>query len=367
MRIATANVEILRLPLPRPMLSGSSGGAHAPAVTHINLPVVMITTDDDITGLGFAWNLMGGSSALKAFLNDEIIPLILEEDPLNNERIWHKIYRKFQSVGRAGIVTQAQAAVDLALWDIKGKTAGLPVWKLLGGMRDDAPVYGSDGGWLYMTVDEMLAEFDAYLSQGMMGVKMKVGHADPEVDIERVGEVRRRLGRKVWLAVDANQQWDHDAAVLAGKAFEQLGIAWLEEPLLCEDIAGHARLSATLDIPIALGETLASRFEFFTYLNSNAVDVVQPDVVRTGGITECLKVITLANTSGRSIAPHHMMEVSIQLVCGAMSAGPIEYMPWIASAFSEAPRIHNGRMQAPDEPGLGLTLTNDVIKQYRVI
>ena len=275
--------------------------------------------------------------------------MLLGQDPLDHERLWRTIYRKLQSVGRAGLVTQAQAAVDLALWDIKGKAANQPVWKLLGGMRADAPVYGSDGGWLYMSVDEMMAEFESYRSQGMFGVKMKIGHADPEIDIERVAEVRRRLGDGVWLAVDANQQWDYERAVRAGRAFEKLGVAWLEEPLICEDIVGHARLVQTLDIPIALGETLASRFEFASYIRENAVDTLQPDVIRAGGITECAKIVHLAEINGRAVAFHHVMEVSIHLVCGLLADGPIEYMPWIAAAFRRRP----GNQGRPHDRAIG--------------
>lgn len=366
MRIVEVTAEHLRLPLPRPMLSGSSGGAGGKPVGHINMPVVLIETEDGTTGMGFAWNLMGGSSALKALLIDDITPLLIGEDALNHERLWHKIYKKLQSVGRAGLVTQAQAAVDFALWDIKGKAAGMPVWKMLGGRRDRAPVYGSDGGWLYMTVDQMMDEFEAYLSQGMQGVKMKVGHADPEIDIERVEEVRRRLGDRVWLAVDANQQWDYERAIVAGRAFEQLGVAWLEEPFLCEDLESHRKLADKLDIPIALGETLASRFEFAAYIRANAVDILQPDVVRAGGITECWKIISLAEIAGRSVAPHHIMEVSIHLICGVMASGPVEYMPWIASAFSEPMTIVDGQMMAPSEPGLGLHIPGEIIERYRV-
>ncbi|MGI9493806.1 MAG: L-talarate/galactarate dehydratase, partial [Geminicoccaceae bacterium] len=142
MRIEAINVELLRLPLPRPMLSGSSGGAGGKPVEFINMPLVIIKTQNGTTGLGFAWNLLGGGQATKSILADEITPLILGEDALDHERLWDRIYRKLQSVGRAGVVTQAQAAIDLALWDIKGKCARLPVWKLLGGMRDSAPVYG---------------------------------------------------------------------------------------------------------------------------------------------------------------------------------------------------------------------------------
>jgi L-alanine-DL-glutamate epimerase-like enolase superfamily enzyme len=367
LRIVDVSAELLRLPLPRPMLSGSSGGPGGKPVTHINMPIVSITTDDRTIGIGFAWNLMGGGGATKALLVEDIAPLLVGEDPLNHERLWHKLYRKLQSVGRAGIVTQAMAAVDLALWDIKGKVAGLPVWQLLGGMREEVPAYGSDGGWLYMSVDEMLDQFEAYLSQGMHGVKMKVGHADPEIDIDRVGEVRKRLGKSVWLAVDANQQWVYEQAITAGRAFEKFGVAWLEEPFLCEDIESHARLTKALDIPIALGETLASRHEFAAYIGADAADILQPDVIRAGGITECQKIFTLGEIQGRAIAPHHIMEVSIHLLCGLTREGPVEYMPWIAGAFAETPEFRNGRMIAPTAPGLGLSIPDDVVNEYRVM
>ncbi len=367
LKIIDVTAELLRLPLPRPMLSGSSGGAGGKPVTHINMPIVSVTTDSGCTGMGFAWNLMGGGGAARTLLADDIAPLLLGQDALDHERLWRLVYRKLQSVGRAGLVTQAQAAVDLALWDIKGKAANLPLWKLLGGMRADAPVYGSDGGWLYMTVDEMMDQFDDYLRQGMFGVKMKVGHADPEIDIERVAEVRKRLGKGPWLAVDANQQWNFDRAVRAGRAFEKLGVAWLEEPLICEDIVGHARLVDKLDIPIALGETLASRFEFAAYIRAGAVDTLQTDIIRAGGITECAKIAHLADINGRAVAFHHIMEVSIHLVCGLLAEGPIEYMPWIAAAFEEGPEVRNGRMLAPTKPGHGLVISDEVKERHRVV
>jgi L-alanine-DL-glutamate epimerase-like enolase superfamily enzyme len=365
MRITEVNTELLRMPLPRPMQSGSSSGKKGGPVSHINMPVVFISTEDGTQGLGYAWSLLGGATATRCVLQDDFAPLLIDEDALDHERLWQKLYKRLQSVGRHGLVTQAQAAVDLALWDIKGKIAGLPVYKLLGGSRESAPVYGSDGGWLYMSVSEMLAAFEGYLKQEMMGVKMKIGHEDPRVDIKRVREVRKALGDDVWIAVDANQKWDLPTAMWVGRELEQLGVAWFEEPLLCEDIPGHAKLAAALDMPIAMGETLGSRFEFDAYVRANAVDILQPDIIRVGGITEMVKVVTLADIAQLPVAPHHMMESTIHVACGVMRSGPIEYMPWVAGAFAEPVRMIDGHMIPPQRPGLGLEIPEDVIQRFR--
>jgi L-alanine-DL-glutamate epimerase-like enolase superfamily enzyme len=365
-RIAEVRAELLRMPLPRPMMSGSSSGKKGGPVSHINMPVVFITTEDGVRGLGYAWSLLGGATATRCVLKDDFAPLLIGEDALDNERLWDKLYRRLQTVGRVGLVTQAMSAVDLALWDIKGRVAGLPVHKLLGGRRESAPCYGSDGGWLYMSVGEMLAAFEGYLGRGMMGVKMKIGHEDYREDVRRVREVRKALGDEAWIAVDANQKWDFPTAMRVGRELEQLGVAWFEEPMLCEDIPVHARLAAALDIPVAMGETLGSRFEFDAYIRAGAADILQPDIVRVGGITEMVKIAALGDVAGLPLAPHHMMESTIQVACGVMASAPIEYMPWIAGAFSEPARIENGRMYPPEGPGLGLAIPEETIQRCRV-
>jgi L-alanine-DL-glutamate epimerase-like enolase superfamily enzyme len=365
MRITEVKAELLRMPLPRPAQSGASSGIKGGPVSHINMPIVFITTEDGTRGVGYAWSLLGGATAMHCVLRDDFAPLLIDEDALDHERLWHRIYKRLQSVGRRGLVIQAQSAVDLALWDIKGKIAGLPVYKLLGGCRESAPVYGSDGGWLYMSVSEMVAACEGYLEQGMMGVKIKIGHDDPKVDIKRVSEVRKALGDAVWIAADANQKWDLPTAMWVGRELEQLNIAWFEEPLSCEDIAGHAKLATALDIPIALGETLGSRFEFDAYLRANAVDILQPDIIRIGGITEMVKVVTLADIAQLPVAPHHMMESTIHVACGVMRSGPIEYMPWVAAAFAEPTQIKNGVMIPPQRPGLGLEIPEEVVQRFR--
>jgi L-alanine-DL-glutamate epimerase-like enolase superfamily enzyme len=366
MKIIEVKAELLRMPLPRPMQSGSSSGTKGGPVGHIYMPLAIIRTQSGIVGTGYGWTLLGGAAAIRSIIQDDFAPLLLGEDALDNERLWTKLNRRLQSVGRAGVVNQAQAAVDLALWDIKGKAADLPVYKLLGGARESAPVYGSDGGWLYMSVEEMVEAFHGYLDQGMMGVKMKLGHEDPRVDIERVAGVRKALGDSVWIATDANQKWDYPTALMVGRELEQLGVAWFEEPLWCDDIPNHAKLAQALDIPVAMGETLGSRYEFDAYVRADAADILQPDICRVGGITEMTKIITMGQVAGRPIAPHHMMESSIQVACGVMASGPIEYMPWVSGAFDEPVKIDNGRMMPPRKPGLGLEIPESVIKRYRI-
>lgn len=365
MKIKEVKAELLRMPLPRPMQSGSSSGTKGGPVGHIYMPLAIISTENGICGTGYGWTLLGGASAIKSVIQDDFAPLLIGENSLDNERLWTKLNKRLQSVGRSGVVNQAQAAVDLALWDIKGKAANLPVYKLLGGTRESAPVYGSDGGWLYLSVEEMLASFEEYLDQEMMGIKMKLGHADPRVDIDRVTKVRKALGDEVWIAVDANQKWDYPTALWVGRELEQLSVAWFEEPLWCDDITNHARLADALDIPIAIGETLGSKYEFDAYIRADAADILQPDICRVGGISEMIKVVTMSQVAGRPIAPHHMMESTIHVACGVMESGPIEYMPWVSAAFSETVKIEKGQMFPPQKPGLGLEITEDVIGKYR--
>lgn len=363
MQITSCRSQLLKLPLARPIVSGTKGGPGA-KLDSVFLIVVTLDTDTDHGGLGYAWCLQGGGRAMKVLVDDDLAPALIGEDPLDHERLWLKLYWRLQSIGRRGLVIQAQSAIDLALWDLKGKAAGLPLWKLLGGARPSAPVYWSDGGWLWMSVDEILRDAHERLAQGMHGIKLKVGHPDPRTDLQRVRAVRRALGDDAWIAVDANQKWDFDTALRLGREFEDLRLAWFEEPLICEDVDGHARLADALDIPIALGETLQSRHEFIAYLRSDAVDIVQPDLTRVGGLTEFLKIAALADAAHRPVAPHLMMETSIHLACGLPRVTLIEYMPWFTSAFTAPPALDHGQMLAPTAPGLGLELSPDTLRRY---
>src|SRR5262249_46120807 len=181
--------------------------------------------------------------------DDDLAPLLTGEEPLDHERIFSTIYWRMQTVIRLGLAAQVYSAVDLALWDIKGKAAGLPLYKLLGGARESAPIYGSDTGWMWMSPEEIIESSRPYLEEGMMGIKLKVGGHDPGADPDRVPRVREALGEDIGLGVDPNQRYDYPPALAMGRFYEEeIGAVWFEEPLSCEDVEGHARLADKLEI-----------------------------------------------------------------------------------------------------------------------
>ena len=365
MRITRLDSQILRIPLERPITPPNDhrGGR----LDHVFVLIVHLATDAGHTGLGYAWTIQGGGRALKVVTDDDLAPLLVGEDPLDHERLAAKVYWRLQGVGRSGLVPQAYSAVDLALWDLKGKAAGLPLYKLLGGAREAAPVYGSDCGWLWMTPEEIVQGARDYLKQGVMGIKMKIGHADPEDDASRLQKVFDVLGDDVWFTVDANQRYDYGKALLVGRFLdEEIRPDWFEEPLSCEDVEGHARLAAQIETPIALGETLYARDEFRHYLERNAVGIVQPDLTRVGGLTAFLKVAALAELHHRPVAPHLMPEVAVHLACGLPNVTMVEWMPWTFPAFAEVPRIVDGKAVPPPRPGWGLDVNPEAVSKYAV-
>ncbi|HLJ92836.1 MAG TPA: mandelate racemase/muconate lactonizing enzyme family protein [Gemmataceae bacterium] len=366
MRITQVESQLLRLPLSRPI---TSLGGRDPdnRLDHVFVLFVYLDTDAGHRGLGFAYTLGGGGRALKTITDDDLAPLVAGEDPFDHERLAAKIYWQLQPIGRYGLVAQAYSAIDVALWDLKGKIAGLPLYKLLGGARESAPAYAADTGWLWMSPDEIIEASQPLLEQGMMGIKVKVGNTDPELDAERVTRVREVLGEDIWLAVDANQRYDYATALSMGHFFEEeIGADWFEEPLSCEDVDGHARLAEKLEIALALGETLFAREEFHRYLQRGAVDIVQPDVTRLGGLTPWLKVATLAEQYQRPIAPHVLPEIAVHLACGLPQVRMVEYMPWLYPAFVEVPALVEGRIVPSKRPGLGLELRQDAVEKYRM-
>jgi len=364
MKITEVNCQLLRVMPARPRASAEEQRQGRAA--HVVTLIIELHTDTGLVGLGLAYALQGSGRGMLFTATDDIAPLMIGEDPLDHERLEAKAYWRLQGIGRRGLVPQAYSAFDLALWDLKGKAANLPLYKLLGGARESVPAYGSDTAWLYMKPGEIVKASQAYLDQGLMGIKVKVG-ADPGADAERVHALRQAWGDEIWLAVDANQRYDFGTALAMGRFFEdEIGVDWFEEPILCEDVQGHARLAERLEVPIAAGESLYHRDEFESYLKAKAIGIVQPDLTRLGGITPFLRVAALADLYHLPIAPHLMPEIAVHLGCGLPRVTCIEWMPWHAELFVDLPRFVQGKLTPMNRPGLGLELNRDAVAKYRV-
>jgi L-alanine-DL-glutamate epimerase-like enolase superfamily enzyme len=288
--ISQAESFILEVPVPRPVADSVN---EALVVGFVG---VRVTTDEGVEGTGYTTTLGHGNEAIKDVIDRCYLPLLAGADPACHQRVWESLYwSKAHWVGRAGITQMALAAVDMAIWDARAKSFGVPLRRLVGGHKDGrVPSYNTDGGWLNFDVAQLVEEMTAMVEAGWPGVKMKVGKADPREDVRRVTAVREALGPDVDLMLDVNQGWDLTTAVTWAPRLEELDIRWLEEPLDPDDVQGHARLAASTSIPIALGEHLYSRVAFRDFIEQAGIGYVQADVTRLGGITEWLAVAELA-------------------------------------------------------------------------
>lgn len=356
-RISRVDLSSVRLALERPISDAKVLTGRQQPMTEVMLLVAEIETGSGRSGLGFGYSKRAGGPGQFAHAR-EIAPQLLGEDPNDIERIWTKLIWAGASVGRSGLAVQAIAPIDIALWDLKAKRASLPLAKLIGAHRDSVRCYNTSGGFLHAPIEEVLDNATAALRRGIGGIKIKVGHPDPAVDLARVEAVRERLGEGVPLMVDANQQWDRATARRVGRSLERFGLVWIEEPLDAYDAAGHADLARALDTPIATGEMLTSVAEHWNLIAAGAADIIQPDAARIGGITPFLTLATLAAQHHLQLAPHFAMELHVHLAATYPAEPWVEHFEWLEPLFEERLQIAGGRMRVPGRPGLGLTLSD---------
>ncbi|EGH2241267.1 mandelate racemase/muconate lactonizing enzyme family protein [Salmonella enterica] len=325
------------------------------ALKDVALLVAEIETEQGFRGLGFTYTLRNGGPAQFSHAK-EMAPLLIGEDPNDIPRLWSKLVWAGASVGRSGLATQAIAAFDTALWDLKAKRANLSLAKLLGAQRNEVRCYNTSGGYLQASVDEIIDKSKTSLARGIGGIKMKVGHPDRRQDLQRVDAIRKALGDDTPLMVDVNQQWDRTTALRMGMAMEQYNLQWIEEPLDAYDVDGHRMLSSNLVTPVGTGEMLTSAGEVAEYIRQGAVDLVMHDAPRIGGITPFLKVQQMAEDHGLMMAPHFVMEIHLHLAAAYAHETWVEHFEWLEPVFNERLEIRDGQMIVPTRPGLGLSL-----------
>ncbi len=355
-RIAWLQISQVLLPLATPISDAKVLTGRQKPLTEVSFLFAEIETRDGHAGVGFSYSKRAGGQGQYAHAR-EVAEHLIGEDPNDIARLYDKLCWAGASVGRSGMATQALAAFDIALWDLKARRAQLPLAKLLGAHRDGVDCYNTSGGFLSTPLPQVLANVEALLERGIGGIKLKVGQPDPKLDLERVQAVHRLIDGRAQLMVDANQQWDRVTALRFGRSVEPLGLTWIEEPLDAYDSEGHAALAAALDTQIASGEMLTSVAEHAELIRLHSVDFLQPDAPRVGGITQFLNIMAQADQARLRLAPHFAMEIHLHLAA-AYPHGPwVEHFDWLEPLFNERLEIEGGRMHLPERPGLGFSLS----------
>jgi len=357
MKITAIDTALLTVPTPKPM---------ALQYPHHKLVVAQISTDEGVKGLGYSLSFNGGGAeAVHTYLETRLKPALLGEDPLYVERLWEKMFRVDMGVRKQGTAAYALSALDIGLWDIVGKTAKLPLYKLWGAVNDRISAYGS-GGWSKYSTDELIAEAQKYAALGCKYYKMKIHHADPAVNASRVAAVKKALGSGVRMMVDVNQNRDVLGNERQARLLEEYDLLWYEEPVLADDYDGYADVAARIKIPIAGGENHYTRWEFKQLLDRKALHFAMPDVCRANGFSETLRIGKLCAAHGVQLTPHLIHEISIHVV-GALSNGfLVEFMDWAPPDLFEAlPECKDGLIRIPDRPGHGMALHPKALEKYR--
>jgi L-alanine-DL-glutamate epimerase-like enolase superfamily enzyme len=358
-RIRTVRLRSTMLPLPMPISDAKVLTGRQKPMTEVAMLFAEVTTESGLVGLGFSYSKRAGGPAQFAHAH-EIAPVLIGEDPNDIARLWTKLVWAGASVGRSGASIQAIAAVDNALWDLKGKRAGLSLSKLLGAHHNSVRCYNTSGGFLHTPIEGVLDNATKSIENGLGGIKIKVGQPNGAEDLRRVRALREHVGDDFPIMVDANQQWDRATAMRMGRALEEFNLVWIEEPLDAYDAVGHADLAARLDTPIASGEMLTSVREHKELIDARSVDIIQPDAPRIGGITQFQRLLTLADEAGLDLAPHFAMELHVHLASTYPREPWVEHFEWLEPLFNERIETAGGRMIVPTTPGIGLTLSDRV-------
>ncbi len=315
---------------------------------------VEIKTDDGLTGTGYSYTIGTGGGAVLSMLREHLVPRLVGQDAANIEQIWMDLFASTRATTTGAITSLALAAVDTALWDLKCLRANEPLWQVAGGFRQEVPLYDTEGGWLHLGTDELVASAKASQAAGWPGLKIKIGKPHISEDVERLTAVRKAVGPGMDIMVDANQSMTSAEAIRRAKALEPLEIFWLEEPLPADDISGHTRLAEATSIPVAVGESMYSVAQFREYLQRGAASIIQVDVARVGGITPWLKVAHLAEAFNVAVCPHFLMEIHISLLAAIPNGRYVEHIPQLRAITNTEMSIANGFAIAPSAPGLGI-------------
>ncbi|MBC7781387.1 MAG: mandelate racemase/muconate lactonizing enzyme family protein [Proteobacteria bacterium] len=363
MKIIGHHSSIARLPADEPLANGPTVAGTRDFVT-----LTLHTDQPGLTGIGVTY--FGGplTAALRHTV-DLLAAMIVGDDALRIEAIGDKLrIAAGASAGPGGLFTLALSAIDIALWDIKGKALGVSVSTLAGGHRTSVPTYASGALMRHFTLEQGVRAAQHLAEQGWRQMKTQLalpGPTTPALEEARIRLIREAIGPDIDLMCDINQRWDVRQAISIGQRVEQYGLFWLEDVVAHDDYPGLASVARALHTPIAAGEYVYGPVPFRHMLEARSVDIVMIDVLRAGGISGWLKIAGMAQAFNLPVVSHLLPEIHVHLVSAIPNGLTVEYMPWSGALFREVPRMHEGMLAVPQRVGLGLEFDEDALARYR--
>jgi L-alanine-DL-glutamate epimerase-like enolase superfamily enzyme len=357
MKIKSIRSQVVRVPLDEPLAGG-------PAYfrSHNQFVILRLETDDGIEGIGVAF-FGGALSATLKHAIDQLGELIIGEDPLRIEAVTQKLRSAAASAGPGGILTLAISAIDMALWDIKGKFVGQSLGAMLGGLRERVPTYASGALVRAYPLDHLVKAAQLLAEKGFKQMKTQLalpGETTPEKEVERARLIREAVGPDIDLMCDINQRWSVHQAIEIGKRVEDVHFFWLEDVTVHDDYTGLARVAEALITPLAGGECLYGITPFRHMIEAHSVDIIMIDLIRVGGIANWMKVAAMAEAFNLTVVSHLFPEIHVHLVSAIPNGLTVEYMPWSFRLFEEVPAPVDGELVVPTKPGLGLQFSRDI-------
>lgn len=355
MKITSVDVLQVRVPLDAPY----------GAAREVLAAVACLKTDLGLEGVGSVMPLYGRQFKSLVAAVQELAETIVGEDATRPEWVHRKMMT--DGSGTGGVGNLATAALDIGVWDLAAKAAGLPLYRMLGGYRDRVPAYASLRLGRDLPSEELPGVARSLVQQGFTAMKMNLaGPAGDREDLLRARSVRDAIGADVNLLVDVNFRWSPSQAIRMGHALEELGLFWLEDPVPTSNLAGLAEVRRAIRTPIAAAEALFGLAAFHPLFEARALDYPMPDLARVGGITPFLKVAHMADGFGLPVACHLQPEVSVQVLAAVPNGVIAEYVPWAWKLYKGAPVLERGQLVMSERPGHGMELDQDFVKEHRI-